>query len=134
MDLNLAKEIRFYSGKEVRDALVMADRILHRKKRDHWNVYGSYFIALFLLCMGFKKISSSESLPVVTMSEVKDFLSKPVDEQKEFLLNVSMIYMPDAVYDEVHDILQKVLNTKSKECESCVQSALEGFNEFFGNN
>lgn len=130
--MNIAKEIRFYSGKEVRDAEAVVDRVMHAKKRDHWTIYGGYFATLFLLCTGFKKVAVAGGMPVVTVEEVTEFLSKPVDEQKEYLVTASMTYMPDAVYEETYDMIQKMLKTRPKESQSCVERALEGFSAFFG--
>ena len=130
MDYDLAKQIRFYSGHEVKDVMNIAERIVHNEKFSHWVLYSTYIYAGIILCIAYKKIEAQE-MPIVTVSEMREKLSLSAEELKEYFLTVSMTHFPKTVYENSQKYLTDFLKTKPKEGESCVETARECFENFF---
>lgn len=130
MDYDLAKQIRFYSGNEVKDVINVAERIVYDQKFSHWVLYSTYIYAGIILCIAYKKIEA-QKMPIVTVSEMREKLNLSAEELKEYFLTVSMTHFPKTVYVNSQKYLQDFLKTKPKEGESCVESAREYFEDFF---
>ena len=51
MDFNVAKQVRFYSGNEVKDVINVAERIVYNQEFSHWVLYSTYIYTGIILCI-----------------------------------------------------------------------------------
>lgn len=137
MDLNLTKEVRFFSGNEFKDIRHVAEGIVWPDKdanSDHWGRFSVYLISLSVVCLAFGHFVRGKPFDV-RISELKSVLDLPVDDIREFLL-MNSITVPLSVYLSADDfkeasfMLKDFMNAKPVESCSIVKSARDFLDAF----
>ena len=107
MNYNMAKEIGFFSGKEVGDSYRIARRMISLEENIGLSeMYATKILHMVILGLGFKSFRR-EDYPYAKLGEIFMILELPMEKVKEFVLTTAMTYYPDSVYaDMKNDIIE----------------------------
>ena len=115
MNYNMAKEIGFFTGKEVGDSYRVARRMISLDENIGLEeIYATKLLHMVILGLAFKSFRR-EDYPYAKLGEILMILELPLEKVKEFVLTTAMTYYPDSVYAEMKEDLVEFMTMEESE-------------------